>query len=80
MHTFTVIRSLARPAHTEQTRVRDEVDLFCEPLTDAELAQYARRTSKRPALCLMAVIAAAIFAEPLIDAVETAIHWIAGVL
>ncbi|BCF96598.1 hypothetical protein PPGU19_011670 [Paraburkholderia sp. PGU19] len=41
------------------TRLIDEVEYFASmpPLTDAELAQYSRRTTKRPLLCF-ALIAA----------------------
>ncbi|GJH05004.1 hypothetical protein [Paraburkholderia terrae] len=48
-----------QPLHTIATRVVDEVEYFVAmpPLTDAELAQYERRTTKRPLLCF-ALIAA----------------------
>jgi hypothetical protein len=80
MHTFTVVRGLPRPNHTLETRNRDEAEYFFEPLTDAELAQIARRTTKRPGLCLVLVIAAAIFADPIVDGTLWALHWLAGVL
>jgi hypothetical protein len=80
VHTFTVVRSLPRPNHTLETRNRDEAEYFFEPLTDAELAQIARRTSKRPGLCLVLVIAAAIFADPIVDGAMSAIRWLAKVL
>ena len=80
MHTFTVVRGLPRPNHTLETRNRDEAEYFFEPLTDAELAQIARRTSKRPGLCLVLVIVAAIFADPIVDGTLSALHWLAGVL
>lgn len=52
-----------QPLHTIATRVVDEVEHFASmpPLTDAELAQYSRRTTKRPLLCF-AMIAAVPFA------------------
>ncbi|AUT68554.1 MULTISPECIES: hypothetical protein [Paraburkholderia] len=42
-----------QPLHSYATRVVDEVEYFVAmpPLTDAELAQYSRRTTKRPLLC-----------------------------
>ena len=46
-----------QPLHTLATRVVDEVELFADtrPLTDEELAQYARRTTKRPGLAFAAL-------------------------
>jgi hypothetical protein len=67
--------------HTVRTRNADEVEYFAsQPLTDEELAQIARRTSKRPGLCLVLVIAAVIFADPIVDGAMSTIHWLAGVL
>ncbi|WP_459716076.1 hypothetical protein [Paraburkholderia sp. 2C] len=71
---------MPRPNHTLETRIRDEAEYFYEPLTDAERTQIARRTSKRPGLCLVIVIAAAIFADPIVDGAMSVIHWLAGVL
>ncbi|MBB5444616.1 MULTISPECIES: hypothetical protein [unclassified Paraburkholderia] len=49
------------PKFTEETRARNEIDYFVDGgMTDAELEQYARRTTKRPLLCF-AVLAAAPF-------------------
>jgi hypothetical protein len=49
------------PRFTEATRAANEVDYFEKGgLTDAELEQYARRTTKRPLLCF-AILAAAPF-------------------
>lgn len=46
---------------TERSRASDEVKYFERGgMTDAELAQYARRTTKRPLLCF-AIIAASPF-------------------
>jgi hypothetical protein len=46
---------------TEATRPADEIDYFEKGgMTDAELEQYARRTTTRPLLCF-AMIAAAPF-------------------
>lgn len=54
------------PKLTEETRVANELDYFANgALTDAELAQYARRTSKRPGLCLLALLAAPFVTEAL---------------
>ncbi|WP_454826071.1 hypothetical protein [Paraburkholderia xenovorans] len=49
------------PRFTEATRPLNEIEYFENGgMTDAELAQYARRTTKRPLLCF-AVIAATLF-------------------
>jgi hypothetical protein len=77
---ITIVRGAARPAHTEQTRNLDEIDLFCEPLTDAELEQYASRTTDYPGFCLAIVITLAFFGESLMNATESALHWLAGLL
>jgi hypothetical protein len=46
---------------TEKTRAKNEIEYFADGgMTDDELAQYARRTSKRPALCF-AILAASPF-------------------
>jgi hypothetical protein len=47
------------PLHSAASRMVDEVEYFASmpPLTDEELAQYSRRTTKRPLLCF-AIIAA----------------------
>lgn len=65
MHTFTVVRGVSRPNHTLETRIRDEAEYFFEPLTDAELAQIARRTSRRPGLCLLFLLASPFILEAL---------------
>jgi hypothetical protein len=50
------------PRLTEATRTTNEIDYFEKGgMTDAELEQYARRTTKRPLFCF-AVIAASPFA------------------
>ncbi|MBN3848177.1 hypothetical protein G3N58_15250 [Paraburkholderia sp. Ac-20342] len=49
---------------TARTRVADEVSYFGRGgLTDAELAQYARRTARRPALSFLALAATPFVAE-----------------
>lgn len=49
------------PRFTEAMRPTNEIDYFEKGgMTDAELEQYARRTTKRPLLCF-AIIAAAPF-------------------
>lgn len=49
------------PRFTEQTRAKNEIDYFADGgMSDAELEQYARRTTKRPLLCF-AILAAAPF-------------------
>jgi hypothetical protein len=80
MHTFTVVRGLPRPNHTLETRNRDEAEYFFEPLTDAELAQIESRTTDYPGVCLAIVITLAFFGESLMDATESALHWLGGVL
>lgn len=51
---------------TKQSRARDEVEYFARGgMTDAELAQYARRTTKRPLLCFAAIAASPFIAEGL---------------
>ncbi|MGY6206247.1 hypothetical protein [Paraburkholderia strydomiana] len=40
------------PRFTEKTRAKNEIEYFADGgMTDAELEQYARRTTKRPCLC-----------------------------
>ena len=46
-----------------ETRSRDEVEYSVRRMTDAELEQYARRTTKRPALCFAFLVAAPFIAE-----------------
>lgn len=49
---------------TEATRPADEIKYFENGgMTDAELAQYARRTAKRPLLCFAAIAASPFVAE-----------------
>jgi hypothetical protein len=49
------------PRFTEATRPANEIDYFEKGgMSDAELEQYARRTTKRPLLCF-ALIAASPF-------------------
>ncbi|MBW0450874.1 hypothetical protein [Paraburkholderia phenoliruptrix] len=49
------------PRFTEATRAANEIDYFADGgMTNAELEQYARRTTKRPLLCF-AILAAAPF-------------------
>lgn len=53
------------PLHTIATRAVDEVEHFASmpPLTDEELAQYSRRTTKRPGLAFAALAAAPFVTE-----------------
>ncbi|NIF51435.1 hypothetical protein [Burkholderia sp. Ax-1724] len=54
------------PRFTAETRTADEVEYFSRGgLTDAELASYARRTTRHPGLCF-AVLAASPFVAELI--------------
>ncbi|SDR47299.1 hypothetical protein [Paraburkholderia tuberum] len=54
------------PRFTEATRPANEIDYFAAGgMTDAELEQYARRTTKRPLLGF-AIIAASPFVVELI--------------
>ena len=54
-------RHAPAPRFTETTRHKNEINYFADGgMTDAELARYARRTSKRPVLCF-AFLAAAPF-------------------
>jgi len=48
-----------KPLHTLATRIADEAKYFdsLPPLTDEELAQYKRNTTKRPGLSLAAIAA-----------------------
>lgn len=56
---------------TEKSRPSNEVEYFANGgLTDAELEQYARRTSKRPGLCLLILLAMPFVAEQLCRLVE----------
>lgn len=48
---------------TAASRPADEAEYFARDLTDAELAQYARRTTKRPLLCFLAIAAMPFVAE-----------------
>jgi hypothetical protein len=49
------------PRFTEATRTANEIDYFTDGgMTDAELEQYARRTTKRPLLSF-AILAASPF-------------------
>lgn len=55
-----------RPRFTERSRASDEVAYFSGAgLTDAELAQYARRTAKRPLLCFLTIAASPFITEGL---------------
>ena len=56
-----------QPLHSLATRVVDEVEHFADsrPLTDEELAQYARRTTKRPGLAFATLAALPFAAEGL---------------
>jgi hypothetical protein len=57
---------VAAPRLTEQTRARNEIDYFADGgMTDAELEQYARRTTKRPLLCFAFLAAAPFIVEVL---------------
>lgn len=56
---------------TVESRCRDEVAYFADGLTDAELEQYARRTTKRPLLCLALLAAAPFIAEGLCRLAES---------
>ena len=52
------------PRFTAETRTKNELDYFVDGgMTDAELAQYARRTTKRPLLCFVALAAAPFILE-----------------
>jgi hypothetical protein len=52
------------PRFTEQTRAKNEIDYFADGgMTDAELAQYARRTTKRPLLCFAILVASPFILE-----------------
>lgn len=54
------------PRLTEVTRTTNEIDYFANGgMTDAELAQYARRTTKRPLLCFALLVASPFLAEGL---------------
>lgn len=54
------------PRLTEATRTINEIDYFEKGgMTDAELEQYARRTTKRPLLCFAAIAASPFAAEGL---------------
>jgi hypothetical protein len=49
---------------TEQTRAKNEIDYFADgDITDAELEQYARRTTKRPLLCFLILAASPFIVE-----------------
>ncbi|NIE67445.1 hypothetical protein [Burkholderia sp. Ax-1719] len=51
------------PRHTAESRCRDEVAHFAQRMTDAQLEQYARRTTKRPLLCFAFLAATPFIAE-----------------
>lgn len=54
------------PRFTEATRTANEIEYFEKGgMTDAELEQYARRTTKRPLLCFAIVAAIPFIAEGL---------------
>ncbi|MFM0306242.1 hypothetical protein P0D71_00410 [Paraburkholderia sp. RL17-383-BIF-A] len=54
------------PRLTEATRTTNEIDYFVNGgMTDAELEQYARRTTKRPLLCFALLAASPFIAEGL---------------
>lgn len=54
------------PRFTEATRPTNEIDYFQNgSMTDAELEQYARRTTKRPLLCFAVIAASPFIAEGL---------------
>jgi len=54
------------PRFTEATRPLNEIEYFENGgMTDAELTQYARRTTKRPLLCFAAIVAAPFVVEGL---------------
>ncbi|MEP9322346.1 hypothetical protein PPMP20_04285 [Paraburkholderia phymatum] len=54
-----------QPLHSAASRMFDEVEYFASmpPLSDAEQAQYARRTTKRPLLCFAILAALPFIAE-----------------
>jgi hypothetical protein len=52
------------PRFTEATRSANEIDYFSNGgMSDDELAQYARRTTKRPLLCFAILAAMPFVAE-----------------
>jgi hypothetical protein len=52
------------PRFTEATRPSNEIDYFTDGgMSDAELEQYARRTTKRPLLCFAIIAATPFIAE-----------------
>ncbi|MGY6256572.1 hypothetical protein ACXIVK_24185 [Paraburkholderia caledonica] len=54
------------PRFTEATRATNEIDYFADGgMTDAELEQYARRTTKRPLLCFAVLVASPFIVEGL---------------
>ncbi|PQV51005.1 hypothetical protein [Paraburkholderia sp. BL21I4N1] len=54
------------PRFTEATRPANEITYFENGgMTDAELAQYARRTTKRPLVCFAVIAASPFVAEGL---------------
>jgi hypothetical protein len=55
------------PLHSAASRMVDEVEYFASmpPLTDEELAQYARRTTTRPLLSFATLAALPFAAEGL---------------
>jgi hypothetical protein len=55
---------VSAPRFTEATRAANEVDYFDNGgMTDAELEQYASRTTKRPLLCFAILAAMPFIAE-----------------
>jgi hypothetical protein len=62
---MSTLHALA-PRFTEATRTANEIDFFENGgMTDAELAQYARRTAKRPLICFAILAASPFIAEGL---------------
>jgi hypothetical protein len=54
------------PRLTEATRTTNEIDYFANGgMSDAELEQYARRTTKRPLLCFATIAATPFIIEGL---------------
>ncbi|MGF6643142.1 hypothetical protein [Paraburkholderia sp. GAS82] len=49
--------------YSAKSRCRDEVSYFAGRMTTAELQQFERRTTKRPLICLAAIVAAHFVAE-----------------
>ncbi|SDR18537.1 hypothetical protein SAMN05443245_3400 [Paraburkholderia fungorum] len=52
------------PRFTAATRATNEIEYFADGgMSDAELEQYARRTTKRPLLCFAIIAAIPFIAE-----------------